>query len=42
MRNTGSIDITVPAPKLIQPNEGDGYLVVALELFKGVEVLSTS
>ena len=41
MCNTGSSDITLPSLEMRQPDEGDGYLVVARDLFQGVEALST-
>ena len=40
MCNTASICGTLPLPGWVQPDEGEGYLVVARDLFKGVEALS--
>lgn len=38
---SNSIDIEVPASSIGQPTEVDGYMIVARELFQGVEALST-
>lgn len=41
MCNTGIINVSAPSPEIAKVDEGEGYLVVARELFKGVEALST-
>lgn len=42
MCNASSICGILPILKWVQPDEGEGYLVVARDLFKGVEALSTA
>jgi hypothetical protein len=37
-----SINCTLSALRLVQPTQGDGYMIVARDLLQGVEVLSTS
>ncbi|MDP2783772.1 MAG: hypothetical protein Q8O38_04170 [Sulfurimicrobium sp.] len=32
----------LPALRIVQPTEGDGYMIVVRDLFQGVEALSTS
>lgn len=39
---SGSINATLPAFSMGQPNEGEGYMIVARDLLQGVEALSTS
>lgn len=39
--NTISLNITLPPLSIRQPTEEDGYIIVAHDLFQGVEVLST-
>lgn len=34
------MNISLPAMQMLQPTEGDGYLIVARDLFLGVEALS--
>jgi hypothetical protein len=41
MCNTGNSDVTLSSLEMRQPDEGDGYLAVARDLFQGVEALST-
>lgn len=41
MCNIGSSDITLPSLKILQPDDGDGYMVVARDLLQGVKALST-
>jgi hypothetical protein len=41
MSNKGSIDITLPSLEMLQPDNGDGYLVVARDLLQGVKALSS-
>ena len=41
MCNTGSSNSTLPSLEIAQPEDGDGYLVVARELLQGVEMLAT-
>jgi hypothetical protein len=36
-----SINATLPALHMVQPTEGDGYMIVARDLMQGVEALST-
>jgi len=40
--NTSSMFGILPTLRLAKPDEGEGYLVVARDLFKGVEALSTA
>ena len=39
--NSGSGHVVLPAIRIGQPTQGDGYLIVARELLQGVEKLST-
>lgn len=39
--NEYSMNISPPAMHMLQPTEGDGYLIVARDLLQGVEALST-
>jgi len=38
---SNSINVTLPALRIGQPTEGDGYMIVARDLLQGVEALST-
>jgi len=38
---SASINITLPVILMVQPTQGDGYLLVAQQLLQGVEALST-
>lgn len=40
MCNSGSVNVTLPSFEMLQPDGGDGYLIVARELLQGVEALS--
>lgn len=38
---SASADITLPAKRMGQPTQGDGYMAVARDLLPGVKALST-